>query len=199
MVTNKIVNTTVVITTVVFLISSIFIASCCKNKPTPTPAKTCGTNQILVNDSCVCDNNSVWNGSQCIYTIKGFSNKFVGYTHLNKSITNNCNDWRDSIFIPFINNDFSSNSNILSIGQIKGDSVWASGELQVAYYKNGLLYDSLASDLGTMDLTPLDKDFAIYIKTTKTRDTMWATVCNVTINPFYKRVDTCHVVLTKVF
>jgi hypothetical protein len=179
---------------------NIMVISCCKKKVSAITTLTCGTNQVFKNDSCVCDDNSIWNGVECKYVFKNISKIIAsGYTNLNKSISNNCGDWRDSIVIPFIPIDLSLQSNTFTVCQLRGDSIFAWGDAMTTFYQSGTKYDSMASDLATMDLTPVDKDFAIYIRTTKSRDTMWATVCNVKIDLFYRRVDTCHVVLTKVF
>jgi hypothetical protein len=195
-----IVNRTVVFTTVLFLLISAGILSCCKKDK--IILKTCGKNEMLRNDSCVCDNNSFWNGSECKFAIKDIKTKFLGHTHLMLPISNNCGDWRDSIIFPFVDDLDKLNTGILA--QLKYDSVYTSGDFEISYYKNGIQYDTLASDLGSLYQkgSIWGKEFAIYMRMTKSRDTMWATVCNVQSPPefpIYKRIDTCHVILTKLY
>jgi hypothetical protein len=192
------INTTVVLTAVVFFAVNIIVVSCCKKKVAPITTKTCGTNQVLKNDSCVCDNNSVWNGTECKYALPNIGSGFIGFTKLNASISSECGDWRDSLVIPFIPSEFTAISNDFSIGIRTSDNKYPSDAAEISYYNSGPFYDSVVSQIITINMYPGLRRFDMYMRMTKSRDTMWATVCNVSIIPVYKRLDTCKVILTKI-
>ncbi len=66
------------------------------------------------------------------------------------------------------------------------------------YYKSFADYDSIATEGEiSVDYNKPSVRFGLYMRLTKDRDSIWATICHTQWNPFYKRLDTCHSILTR--
>jgi hypothetical protein len=181
------------------LIISLGIGSCCK-KP-KTQSIICSLpNKMAAPDktSCICDSNSVLENGVCKFVfpgIKGLIDK--GWTGIFKTVSKNCGDWRDSIFLPIVvSRDFTKDCTSLIFGvghSAKSPYTWC----DVHYHKDFGTYDSVASEC-EMDFPYLQK-FGLYMKVNKNRDTAWTMICKTEWFPVYKRLDTCRNIMTRIY
>lgn len=195
-------NKLIILSTLFFItIVSMVFQNCCPPKSIPPVVKDCPTNMKMENGNCVCDNMSYWDGVQCVNTGRDWSQ--TDLTHIYKPIYGQCNDWRDSIAI-FTSAQFPGGAGVIAIYQQTKDQKYygkASGDSEE--YNLGT-YDSVSAKwLEMMDQSIGQNykihEFGFFAKINKTRDTMWANVCNATFLPgplVYQ--DTCKVIMVNV-
>lgn len=150
-----------------------------------------------VNNACVCDSNSSLINGKCTYITGGWSIvEKNGFKYCFKTISNNCNDWRDSVIIPFTDGTFQAGVHNLT-GGISNFKGLGGGWISVDYYKELANYDTLASNTYFNMSNGETKTVAFYWRITKNRDSIYATICNTQWMPVYKRLDTCHSILVR--
>ncbi len=196
-------NKLIILSTLFFItIVSMVFQNCCPPKSIPPVVSDCPSNMKMENGNCICDNMSYWDGVQCVnmgFEVNG------QYDYLLTSINGTCNDWRDSLFFILNKTSVISTSGALGLYKKAGGSGKFASIASVDFdgYNMGT-YDSISSIWSEMMDVNIGQnyrihEFGFFAKINKTRDTIWANICNATFLPgplVYQ--DTCKVVMVNV-
>jgi hypothetical protein len=179
------------------LFSLVFI-SACKRKPKEPAPVDCGPNRTYINGACTCDASSVMIDSNCVSVGVVLSNYIRTAPNITKVLYSTCSDYRSRLYCPFykINKDYDQ---IYLVGYSdKGNF----GEMPFTFntIKEGVYYDSVKTHFAEMMYhgTEPDDTVSVSMVMTKSRDSMWVSISKVDMTPFYKILDTCNILMTKI-